>query len=237
MNMETDTDQSSTNLAFPSYQSSDTRELYKDLSKVQQEMGMADAGSVNPRFKNNYANWKNLVEGSRTTLCKYQFAVTQQVIAFSKNDQAIFTKLQHPTGQWIGSLMYINPSQSMNDAQAIGSYMTYVKRYCYAALIGIYDGVDLKDDDGESITVEVKKEQPVGYNSSFNVSKVNIGHSATDKQIEAMSRGLQYISTPELNHTKAILETMKVSDLSQLKSEQVQKVFAYIAAIKQENLK
>ncbi len=221
---------------FSAYQSADTCELYKDLSKVQAEMGMADAKSVNPRFKNNYANWKNLVEGSRANLCKYGFAVTQQVIAYSKEDQAIFTKLQHPTGQWIGSLMYINPSQSMNDAQAIGSYMTYVKRYCYAALIGIYDGVDLKDDDGESVTVEIKKEQPVSYNSTFSVSKDNIGKPATEKQVEAMKRGLQYISNSELNHTKAILETMKVSDLSQLKMEQVQEVFAYVAAIKQQNL-
>lgn len=123
--------------------SQELSELFAALSKAQSEIRVAVKDSSNPFFKSSYANLQSIIEASRPALCKHGISVLQQIIADGDKDYLV-TILGHSSGQWISSQMRINPVKQ--DVQSLGSYITYLRRYSYAALVGVYDGNE--DDDG-----------------------------------------------------------------------------------------
>jgi hypothetical protein len=58
----------------------------------------------------------------------------------------VATTLAHSSGEWIRGRLKVTPSK--NDAQGIGSAITYARRYSLAAMVG----VATEDDDGEAAT-------------------------------------------------------------------------------------
>lgn len=67
-------------------------------------------------------------------------SVTQLV----EEDNSVMSVLMHSSGQWIASKIRI-PAKDGSDAQAIGSAITYAKRYGYCAILGI-----VADDDDDA---------------------------------------------------------------------------------------
>lgn len=116
-------------------------ELFAALAKAQAEMPIAELAANNPFFKSKYADFTTLVKASRPSLSKYGLCVTQVV----KNN-ALLTILGHASGQYLESEIEIKPQKA--DVQSFGSYITYLKRYSYAAMVGITTGDE--DDDGEA---------------------------------------------------------------------------------------
>lgn len=128
-------------------------ELYAALAKAQGEMETAGLTNANPFFKSKYADLAELVRASRPALTRHGLAVTQYI-----DNAVLYTMLCHSSGQHIQSSMSINPTKT--DVQSLGSYITYLRRYMYAALVGVV--VSNEDDDGESsIGREIKKVVPV----------------------------------------------------------------------------
>ena len=127
------------------YRSSELNELFSALSKSQAEMKVACKDSSNPFFKSKYANLQSIIESSRPSLCKNGLSVVQQIIPNEQGQECLVTVLGHGSGQWIASSIRISPIKT--DIQSLGSYITYLRRYSYASIIGVYDG---EDDDGES---------------------------------------------------------------------------------------
>lgn len=122
--------------------STELNELFKALSIAQSEINVALKSSSNPFFKSSYANLQSIIESSRPALCKQGLSVLQQMVSENGTDYLV-TVLGHSSGQWISSRMKVTPQKS--DPQSLGSYITYLRRYMYAALVGVYDG---EDDDG-----------------------------------------------------------------------------------------
>jgi hypothetical protein len=119
-------------------------ELASSLAKAQAEMPVAELNKSNPYFKSAYADLMSIVGASRPYLSKNGLAVTQQITDCDDGSWLI-TTLWHTSGQWISSRRRIVPAK--NDIQTISSHTTYLKRMCYAALIGVVTGDE--DDDGE----------------------------------------------------------------------------------------
>lgn len=124
------------------YTSTETNEIFCAISLAQQEIKVATKDSSNPFFKSSYANLKSIIESSRPSLCKNGLSVIQTVQQSNGGDYLV-TILGHKSGQWISSCMKINPVKP--DPQSLGSCITYLRRYAYAAIVGVYDG---EDDDG-----------------------------------------------------------------------------------------
>lgn len=116
-------------------------QLFTALAKAQGDIEMAERKAANPFFKSSYADLAEIVRVSRPHLVKNGLCVTQWM-----EDGFFYTLLGHASGQWIQSKLPITPAKS--DIQALGSYISYLRRYSYAALIGVVDGTS--DDDGES---------------------------------------------------------------------------------------
>lgn len=128
----------------------DLGELFAALAKAQAVMTDAKTDSKNPFFKSKYADLSSVVKASRKPLTENGLAVTQ-FIREKEGTPFLFTRLGHISGQWIDSFIRIQPPKE--DIQTLGSYLTYLRRYSYAAIVGVVASDE--DDDGEK-TMERK---------------------------------------------------------------------------------
>lgn len=123
--------------------SDDIAALSKALAAAQGEMRNATLNRVNPHFKNRYADLAAIRDAVVPTLAKHGIAVVQAT-ATDEQGFRLVTRLTHESGQWLeGSY----PLAIQQNAQAMGSQLTYARRYALSAITGI--SAD-EDDDAES---------------------------------------------------------------------------------------
>ncbi len=164
-------------------QSTEVNELFASLSKAQGEMPSAQANCHNPYFKSKYASLTGLVSASRPSLTKYGLCVIQhQVIDDETGTEYLCTTLGHSSGQFINSHMKIAPPKP--DVQALGSYLSYIKRYAYASLVGVVV-VDASDDN-EQVEVGERNDSPASSKPSEYVH--NYTGLISDKQLAWIKR-------------------------------------------------
>ncbi len=119
-------------------------ELAAALAKAQSEMKNAIAGADNPFFKSKYAELSVVRDAVTPALTKNGIAVTQMT-DIGEGVLVVCTRLIHSSGQWIESRYPI--TNDTNKPQAMGSAMTYARRYSLSAICGISSE---KDDDGNA---------------------------------------------------------------------------------------
>ena len=118
-------------------------ELGAALAKAQGLIEGAKKDSANPFFKSRYADLASVWDACRKHLSENGLSITQ-CPEESDNGIAIETMLLHSSGQWIKS-RYTMPVSKL-DAQAVGSAITYARRYALASIVGIAP----EDDDGNA---------------------------------------------------------------------------------------
>lgn len=121
-------------------------ELAAALSKAQGEMTGAKKDSVNPHFKNSYADLASVLEAIRVPFAKHGLSVVQLLHTVEGGVEAQ-TILLHSSGQNISASFTVPVGQP--NAQGYGSASTYAKRYSLMAMVGVA-GVD---DDGEAASI------------------------------------------------------------------------------------
>ncbi len=125
-------------------QSDQISELAKALCKVQAEVSGAKKGSSNPFFKSKYADLASIIEASKAALAKNGLAVTQWFAESNENTCRVCTTLMHESGQFLTS--HLDIPLVKKDPQAMGSAITYGRRYSLAAILNMAQ----IDDDAES---------------------------------------------------------------------------------------
>lgn len=129
--------------------SSSIGKLAEALAKAQGQMSNANKDSVNPHFKNRYADLAAVLDAVRAPLSTNGLAYTQFVeeeeMVDKNNKLYLRTILMHSSGEFISSLTPLILVKQ--DMQALGSAITYAKRYSLSAMVGITHD-DEKDDDG-----------------------------------------------------------------------------------------
>lgn len=133
-------------------QSPDITKLAESLMAVQLILRPAKKDSVNPHFKKSYADLSSIWEACRDPLIQNGFSVAQLP---GKDEQGNYveTLLLHTSGQWLSSKTYTIPVK--NDPQAVGSAITYARRYGLAAMVGVCP----EDDDAEG-AMDREQSQP-----------------------------------------------------------------------------
>ena len=115
------------------------------LVKAQQEIEPAPKGAENPYFNSRYTTLTELWSTVREVLGKNGLSVVQ-VFEPSENGTILLgTTLLHESGEWIGGVLAVPVKKA--DPQAVGSAITYGRRYALAALLGV---VSDEDDDGNA---------------------------------------------------------------------------------------
>lgn len=131
------------------YQSEQINEISTALSKAQSEIGPAMKDNYNPFFKSKYADLGSVWAACKEPLTKNGLSVVQ-TMQCENGQTLLITLLAHTSGQWIKSVLPINPVK--NDPQGLGSAITYLRRYSLAAITG----VTTEDDDGQSASASSK---------------------------------------------------------------------------------
>lgn len=131
--------------------SPEINELATALAKAQGEMGVAGKNQKNLFYKSAYADFEAIVEASRPSLSRHGLSVVQPPVVQEDGKSYLITILMHSSGQWIKSKALHNPPKQ-NDAQALSSYNTYLKRMCYTSLVGVVTGDH--DDDGNATIID-----------------------------------------------------------------------------------
>lgn len=125
-------------------------ELAMALSKAQGEITGALKDSANPFFKSKYADLASCWDACRGALSKNGLAVTQCPTT-EATETYLVTSLLHSSGQWMRSRLVVQPKDET--PQAMGSALTYARRYALTALVGIAQ----VDDDGNAASGRVSE--------------------------------------------------------------------------------
>lgn len=125
----------------------DITELAAALAKAQGAIVGATKDSANPFFKSKYADLASVWEACRQPLSSQGLSVVQSpsVEASPEGPRvSVETLLLHSSGQWMRNVV---SALAKEDApQAIGSCITYLRRYALQSVVGVAP----EDDDAEA---------------------------------------------------------------------------------------
>ena len=182
-------------------ESPELNKLMEALAKAQMDMDVAATDSVNPFFKSRYADLASVVKASRPVLAKNGLSVIQRTLTAEDGKVYMHARLCHSSGQWIESVMEVRPPKA--DIQALGSHLTYLRRYLYSSLVGVVTSDE--DDDGE-VAMKAPRSGKVEEDNNGKISKA---------QLQVLSQELS--SSPEL--VENILKGFNISKLADLPSK------------------
>jgi len=117
--------------------------IAKALVKAQLEMITPKKGSVNPFFKNKYADLNDVLAAVVPALNNNGIVLLQPLVNI-EGKNFVKTVLMHESGETFESLAEIF-CKNTNDAQAYGSGVTYARRYSLSSIVGIGS----EDDDAQ----------------------------------------------------------------------------------------
>lgn len=207
------------------HKSTELNEIFTALALAQGEIKVALKDSSNPFFKSKYANLQSVVESARPSLVKHGLSVTQFMESDDHGNEYLCTMLGHKSGQWILSRMKINPVKP--DPQSLGSCITYLRRYMYASITGVYDGFE--DDDGnvassENTSIHIpEKTEHRDVQQSFDGSDL-----VSEKQVKFIS----YQIGQNRDLLRDVLQKYGVSNIQSIKKSDAQHALAYIESQK-----
>jgi hypothetical protein len=119
--------------------------LYSALIKAQSQIKGALKDSVNPHFKNRYADLASVWDAIRDALHKNGLAVVQLSRIHESGAPVLVTRIIHESGEHVEG-EYPLVCKDPNDPQKLGSATTYARRYALAAALGVIQ----EDDDGQA---------------------------------------------------------------------------------------
>jgi len=132
------------------------KQLWKALGQAQAEYPpipkskKAQVGT----YSYKYADLADIIPAVTPVNVKYGLVVTQ--IPFTEDGQhKLLTTLAHESGESIDGVMDLEPKD--RSPQALGSAITYARRYAMSAMLGI---VTEDDDDGKIASEVAERKQP-----------------------------------------------------------------------------
>lgn len=131
-------------------QSEQINELAAALAKAQGVMGNAVMNRINPHFKSKYADMGSVLDAIRPPLSANGLAIVQPM-QITESGLVLRTILMHSSGQYIAAEY---PLPTASNQQAMGSALTYARRYSIATLV-----CNASDEDDDANAAGVPREQ------------------------------------------------------------------------------
>jgi hypothetical protein len=113
------------------------------LCKAQAAIKAATKDATNPHFRSKYADLTSVIDACKAALNAAGITFLQPVRA-GESGVVVETVLLHTSGEWISDELELPVSK--NDAQGVGSAITYGRRYGLQSMVGI----PAEDDDGNA---------------------------------------------------------------------------------------
>ena len=122
---------------------SDARDqLIAALVQVQRQVKSPRKTGYNSHRQYHYATLADILDACRPALAEAGLAILQTPI-WGPRGLELVTTLAHTSGQWVRCRM---PVLSVSDPQAMGSALTYARKYSVLTIVGLAPD---DDDDGE----------------------------------------------------------------------------------------
>ena len=128
------------------------KSLYAALVKAQSQIKNAVKDSVNPHFKNRYADLESVWDAVRDALHRNDLAVLQLTDLDASGAPVLITRVIHTSGEHVEG-RYPLVCKDPTDAQKLGSSMSYARRYALSAMLGVIQS----DDDGNGASAQPAK--------------------------------------------------------------------------------
>ena len=144
------------------------KQIAEALVSAQKEIKFAVKDSTNPHYKSKYANINSVIDAVKAPLNNNNIAILQSLSPSDDGKLHLTTRLIHSSGEWIEDTA-VCPLQKQ-DAQGLGSAVSYIRRYSLSAFLSIYSDTD---DDGQSAAL----------NAADYLQKIN--HSQTLEELQA----------------------------------------------------
>lgn len=119
------------------------------LAEAQGEIENASKNASNPAFKSRYADLAEVINTVRPVFASHGLAVVQ-FPAFADGIVSVETVVTHKSGEWMSGTA--SAPVTKQDAQGVGSAITYLRRYSLSAVAGIAQ----EDDDGNAASQKPK---------------------------------------------------------------------------------
>lgn len=161
-----------------------SKNLVAALAKAQAAMPNALLNRTNPHFRNKYADLAALREASLPALNSNGLAVVQFTSVDEVGNLYLHTRLAHVSGEFIEG-RYPLPV-ALDKPQAMGSALTYARRYGWGTIIGL---ASEDDDDAEVAQGSVK-------NGGLNTSKKSAYKAKKDGDWEILVAQVKAARTP-----------------------------------------
>lgn len=132
----------------------DVVELFKALTAFQTTCEGPKKGSWNGHFKSKYADLADVIQAVKPVMVANGLSLVQSPYDGDNGRVGVVTQLNHVSGQWARG-MYSMPV-TKNDPQAVGTGISYARRYALLAILGLA----AEDDDGNAAS-EKPTQSPV----------------------------------------------------------------------------
>lgn len=187
--------------------------VYKKLAIARKEMGKMERSKKNPRFNSSYTTLEDLYNVAIEPLLNNGLLAVHEKV-YKDNKMYLVTKvIDIDSSEYIFSESLINIDL---DPQAVGSQLTYFKKYDLSGLLTLRS--DFDDDDGERAVENIKRKE---------VEPISM------RQIEWLKDLLDKLPEDEENK---VLEWCKVKGLEEITASKFQAVLNYLnKKIKEQN--
>lgn len=125
--------------------------LSKAMAVFHSLVGRINKDAKNPFFKSNYASLSHILTEIQEPLEKAGLVISQ----FPDNSGLTTLLIHADTGEFLEAT-YIMPVAKVNDPQALGSAITYARRYAVSSILSL----KIDDDDAETAMKPVRNSKP-----------------------------------------------------------------------------
>jgi hypothetical protein len=137
-------------------------QLAAALAKAQGAITGATKSKTNPHFRSSYADLAEVWDACRPALAAHGLSVVQMPSANGPR-VTVTTVLLHESGESLSSALTMEAAQ--DTPQAIGSCITYARRYALASMVGVAP----EDDDGNAASAPGTRERTTRAPGGFDV--------------------------------------------------------------------
>jgi hypothetical protein len=134
--------------------SEEAKQIVAALLKVQTDMKPAVKDAENPHFRSKYADLSAVWDAVRDGLKAAKVLVSQDVTS-DEHGVEVTTRFTHESAEWM-EFGPLHVPIAKRDAQAVGSAISYGRRYSLSAALGIV----AEDDDGNAASDRSPASQP-----------------------------------------------------------------------------
>jgi hypothetical protein len=159
------------------YESPEIDQVSAALVACQGALRPAPKDASNPAFKTRYADLPSVMEAIREPMLANGLAIQHQQLPGEPGRLYLRTVLRHKSGQFLACVGVFPLSKQ--DAQGMGSALTYARRYGTTAMLGVVQD----DDDGNAASSPAARPEPAK-------AEPPAPPAATKAQIDAIGEAL-----------------------------------------------